>query len=198
MYIQGYYSPVTDLMDNAGAGGCLYVSGVPFANPTDADTVVIAAMNETSPFPEMDRKQAILQTDGTVSVTFTTAIIPGTKYYIRVLHRNSIETWSKFTVTFNPVTSYDFTTASTQAYDDGFNLPMKLVDTSPDRWAFFNGDIDQDGAITSLDMTLEENISNLGLFGYYTTDLTGDGASDSLDMTIIENNSNIGVFEAHP
>ena len=75
---------------------------------------------------------------------------------------------------------------------------MKLVDTNPDRWAMYNGDINHDGGVDSQDMTLEENDSNAAAFGYNDSDLNGDGVSDSLDMTVIENNSNAAVFTAHP
>ena len=75
---------------------------------------------------------------------------------------------------------------------------MKLVGTSPDKWAILNGDVDHDGDVDSQDMTIEENFSNAGTYGYYSTDLNGDGGSDSLDMTIIEINGNLGVFEAQP
>ena len=75
---------------------------------------------------------------------------------------------------------------------------MKLVDTAPNRWAIFNGDIDKDGGVDSHDMTLEENNVNVAAFGYFPTDLNGDGGSDSLDMTIIENNANGGIFQSHP
>jgi hypothetical protein len=58
----------------------------------------------------------LFSANGTLSTTGMSSFqIPvsllGNSYYVVVHHRNSIETWSKFPVTFsgNPVT-YDFTT----------------------------------------------------------------------------------------
>ena len=75
---------------------------------------------------------------------------------------------------------------------------MKLVGTSPDVWAIYNGDINKDGTVDSQDMTWEETDSNAGAFGYNPSDINGDGGSDALDMTVIEINGNLGLFAAHP
>ena len=195
IYIQGFYTS-DGLMDNDGLGGNLYVINIPGTIPTDVDTVTISAMNAVTPLLEVEQKKGVLKTNGDVSVSFSPSVSAGQLYYIKVDHRNTIATWSKFPVLFTNITSYDFTTSSSQAFDDGFNPPMKLV--APGKWALYSGDINGDGGVDSQDMTIEENSSNGGLFGYYTSDLNGDGGSDSLDMTIIEDNGNAGVFEAHP
>ena len=176
--------------------GCLNVIGMS-ADPTDADDITISAMDAAT-LVIVETHIWRLKTDGTVSVSFSGPATTGNSYYIQVLHRNSLETWSKNPVPFTSIINYDFTTASTQAYDDGLNLPMKLVASNPERWAFFNGDINHDGGVDSQDMSPEEFDSSAGAFGYNLTDLNGDGASDALDMTIIENNGNLGVFTAHP
>ena len=197
VFIQGFYNG-GGLMNNFGQGGCLYVVQVNGASYNDVDTIIVSAMQATPPYSEVDHKTAILHVDGSASVTFGPSVSPGNLYYISVKHRNSLETWSKNPVLCSALTNYDFTTSSDKALNDGGNLPMKKVDTNPDRWAIFNGDVNRDGAVDALDMTIEENVSNSGLGGYITTDLNGDGGSDSLDMTIIENNSNQGVFQARP
>ena len=197
MYIQGFYTG-GGMMDNGGIGGCLYVINNPGSGPNDVDTVVISAMNSSAPYAQVDQQKGILKTNGDVSVNFSSAVVSGQFYYIKVDHRNTLTTWSKLPVQFSANTTYDFTTSSSQALDDGFSLSMKLVGTSPDRWAFFNGDVSGDGGVDSQDMTLEENNSNSGIYGYYPTDLNGDGGSDSLDMTVIELNGNTGVFEVNP
>ena len=197
IFIEGFYSG-GGLMDNNGSGGCLYVIQSPGASYADVDSVNVGAMEPTYPFSEVDNQTSMLHIDGGMSVIFNSAVIPGNSYFIRIRHRSSLETWSKNPVMFNTITSYDFTTSSSRAYDDGFNLPMKKVDNNPERWAIFNGDINHDGTADALDMTIEELHSNAGDFGYYPSDLNGDGGSDALDMTIIENNSNLGIFETHP
>jgi hypothetical protein len=198
LFIAGFYSG-NGLMEGSPGQGCLnIIDPITYPDPTDVDDVTITAMNTSSPCAPVESHVGRLKTNGNVSVIFDGDAKPGNYYFIRLTHRNLIETWSKNPLLFSTITTYDFTTSSTQAYDDGFNLPMKLVDTNPDVWACYNGDIDQDGGVLSLDMTLEENNSNSGVYGYYTTDLNGDGGSDSLDMTIIENNGNMGVFTSHP
>ena len=197
LYIQGFYSG-GGLMDNQGQGGNLYLIGNPGSSFVDVDTVSVSVMNSSSPFQLVEMKKGILKTNGSVSVIYSSLVHAGTSYYLKINLRNSLETWSKLPVLFSTTTSYDFTTSSSKAFDDGFNLPMKLVGTNPDRWAIFNGDVTGEGGVDSQDMTQEENNSNAGVYGYYPTDLNGDGGSDALDMTIIENNGNDGVFAIHP
>jgi hypothetical protein len=151
---------------------------------TVADPSVLA----TSPI------SAILSTTGIAYCFFDLSLI-NDSYWIVLKHRNLIETWSSNPVFLTAYSNYDFTIASTQAFDEGA-LPMFEVE--PGIWACYNGDIDHDGAITSLDMTIEENDTNIGAFGYVTSDLDGDGGSTSLDMTLIENNAFLGIFVADP
>jgi uncharacterized protein (DUF2141 family) len=193
LYIEGYYL----------GGGFMQpvffnIDGV--SDPNLTDTILVGIYDPMSPGSPLESAYGIVNVDGTCSLTFSGAINGGS-YYIGITHRNAIETWSKLPITFSALTSYDFTTGSGQAYDDGFNLPMKEME--PGVWAFYNGDISddfgfQDGTIDALDMSVEEIDANNFEFGYNPTDLNGDGASDALDMTIIENNANLFIFEAHP
>ena len=193
LFLQGFYDLNTHLMV-----ACLnLIDPTSNPDPTDVDDLTITAM-DPSTFLPVESHVGRLKTNGNLSVSFTGPAIAGNAYYIKITHRNAVETWSKNPVLFSSSVNYDFTASSTQAYDDGFNLPMKLIDTNPVRWAIYNGDVNQDGAIDAQDMTFEENDSNAGAFGYNATDLNGDGGSDALDMTIIENNGNAGVFTAHP
>jgi len=116
-------------------------------------------------------------------------------YYIAVLHRSAVQTWSA-----NPVTlgsspaSYDFTTAASQAYGDN------QVDLSGNGtiWAFYSGDIVIDENVDLLDLgMLEGDISNFA-YGYVPTDLNGDGNVDLLDSPIEETNISNFVFSNHP
>jgi hypothetical protein len=84
----------------------------------------------------------------------------------------------------------------TNAFWDGFNLPMKQVE--PGVWAIYSGDINQDGTIDGLDMNFVEIDANDFAFGYNASDLNGDGATDGLDMNILETNSNLFLFVARP
>ena len=196
MFITGFYSGGGMMLVN-GVGSLNNLDGsdpMYSSNPDDVDDITITAVNAGT-FSFVESIVGRLKTNGDISVTFTGAVAAGTSYYIRLTHRNLIETWTKTPVLFTTTTSYDFTDASTKAYDDG-PLPMKEVESGI--WACYNGDIDQDDAVTSLDMTEEENATSGGGFGYFNSDLDGDGGNTSLDMTIIEINTNAGVYSAHP
>jgi len=201
MFINGYYTG-SGTMDVNGDGGVVYMLDQnalpqPVTNPSfnDMDLVTITAVDPNTLIPA-ESQTGILHIDGTMSVSFTSAVTSGQPYYLKITHQNSVETWSKTPQNLVSGFTYDFTSNSTQAYDDGFTVPMKLVDQGV--WAIYNGDINQDGTVDGQDMTLEEIDSNTGAFGYNASDLNGDGASDGQDMTIIEIISNIGVFTAHP
>ena len=185
MYIQGFYNVGTGLMD-VGLAGCLNIldgsDPMYSPNPADVDDVTISAMDAVTFLP-IESKVGRLKTNGSITVSFSGPATAGTSYFLKLTHRNLVETWSKNPVLFTSITSYDFTTASTQAYDDGFNYPMKEV--APGLWACFNGDIDQLGDVNSLDMTAVENDSNIGAFGYNLTDINGDGGSDVKTLPVV-------------
>jgi len=113
---------------------------------------------------------------------------PSGNYYAVVKHRNSIETWSAGTIAFtqNATVNYDFTDAQTRAY--GNNLTQ--VSTSPVRWAIYGGDVNQDGYVDPLDLSLVDVAS----FNYVAgrglaEDVNGDGYVDPLDLSIVDMNS---------
>lgn len=88
----------------------------------------------------------------------------------------------------------------TNAFGDGINLPMQLVDNinGQNIYAIYSGDINQDGTVDGGDMLMAYNDAIDFAFGYNATDLTGDGATDGSDMAIIFNNSNLFLFKATP
>ena len=100
-----------------------------------------------------------------------------------VKHRNSVETWSASPVNLVPGTNvYDFTLHENAAF--GANL--KSING---RYCIFSGDIDQDGAVDGLDMTLIRNMAAGFGTGYLAEDLNGDGVIDAIDMIILDNNA---------
>jgi hypothetical protein len=138
----------------------------------------------------VEKKAGILKTNGTVSVTFGSSVIAGTPYYIKVNHRNTIETWSSSAVMLTNV--YDFTTSQSKAY--GNNMILNYDGTG---WAFFSGDIAdaatgiigiQDGVIENQDYSDIENAVVVVLSGYVVQDITGDGVVETSDYSLIENN----------
>lgn len=123
------------------------------------------------------------------SVTFLTDFefkyaVSGT-YYLAIVHRNCIETWSKVggeAVLRGQSHGYDFTTSNTMAYGD--NLKLKGT-----RYCLYSGDVNSSGVVNSTDRTLIRN--NVGSVGYVRFDLDGNGVVNSSDRTIVRNNTGI-------
>jgi hypothetical protein len=173
-----------------GAGGMFEAQGLAGPEfPGYADQVIVELHNDvTYATIEYSSGPVNLSTSGVVTVNDIPSSLAGS-YYITIKHRNSIETTSAAPVSFaaSPV-SYNFTTASSQAYGDN----MKLMGTV---YAIFGGNANQNPVgdnqllIDSGDMNDVENASALITFGYVVTDCNGDGLVDSGDMNIVENNS---------
>ncbi len=190
IFIQGYYSG-GGLMEVAGAG-TLFIDGVPGATATDADTVTISAMDPTPPYALVQERQGILHTDGTISVTFNSPVVAGNSYYMKLYHRNSVETWSAAPVLMSPVTSYNFSTAATQAFSGN------QADLGDGNFAIYTGDINHDGAVDGSDfLELDPSIQN-GDGGYAPGDLNGDGAVDGSDFLVLDPNIQNGIGAAIP
>jgi hypothetical protein len=192
-FIQGYYIGANQM------NPVLQNSSIPGATSTQCDTVEVSLMNSTYPFALAATIKGILNTNGTVSLVYPAAGIYGNDFYIRILHRNALETWSSNPVTMNTVTAYDFTTSDTMAYGS------TQVEVEPNVWALWSGDIAdgitlgaKDGVIESYDYSQLENDYQGFLFGYYISDLNGDGVVESLDYSIIENNYQLFIFASHP
>ncbi len=192
LFLEGYYQPGSasgGLMDNGGIGGLLKVLGYS-ANVSDVDTVYVSAMNSIT-HTEVDRKAGILKTNGTVSVTFSASVLAGTTYFIKVNHRNALETWSSAAVLLTSL--YDFTSLQNKAYGNNMIQTYDAIG-----WAFYSGDISnagtgavgvQDGVIESQDYSDLENAIALSLTGYVYEDITGDGVVESSDYSIMQNNT---------
>lgn len=201
LFLEGFYTMGGNgLMDNQGSGGCLYLNGIS-TNPFDVDTVTISLV-DASTFALAESSKGILKTNGNVSVSFQSPVVPGLSYYIIVNHRNSIETWSANPVTMNSITNYDFTLSQSQAY--GNNMVNTLDGLY---WAIYSGDISdavtgslgiQDGVIESQDYTDLENAILYVLIGYVVEDITGDGVVESIDYSIMENNIFQSIYTLHP
>ena len=191
IFLQGFYSS-NGMMDNSGTGGFMYVTSVS-GNLSDADTLKISVMQPNYPFDLVEEQKGILQTDGSISVSFGTAVIAGNSYYLKINHLNSVETWSKIPVALNPVSNYSFTSAATQAYGDNLTL-------TPDNlyYSIFTGDINQDGAIDGSDFLLLDPKVQNGEGGYNTGDLNGDGAVDGTDFLLLDPNVQSGVGILNP
>jgi len=163
--IQGFYYPTGDTLI--------------------ADTAKIYLRYATTPFTFADSSKGVLDSSGTSLFNFSNAI-NDTPYYLVIKHRNSIETWSKLGVSFSSgVLMYDFTTSANKAHGNN----MIQVNTSPKRFAIYNGDVNQDGIVDASDAAIIDNDASIFTTGYVSSDLTGDGTVDGSDAVIADNNA---------
>ena len=187
-FLEGFYSEINTMRAN------IYDLGISI-DPSETDTVTVnlwspESLSNTEPDHSI---QAVLHTDGMATIQFPAAV-SGNSFYIAVKHRNHIETWSKLPVTFTSITDYNFSTGTNKAYDDGVNAPMVIM--PGEVFAFYSGDINQDGGIDGQDMNVIDN--EIGFFGYNISDVNGDGGTDGQDMNFVDNNSQLGLFYARP
>jgi len=146
------------------------------------DTVKVYLMENTSPYDIIDSAVVFLNDSGKVSVYFLSAEIGN--YYLKIIHRNALETWSFQPVTFtgSEITDFDFTSVQSQAY--GSNQILKYSE-----WSMFSGDVNQDGLIDVSDQSeIDNDVINVTT-GYINTDLTGDNIADLSDASIADNNA---------
>jgi hypothetical protein len=202
VFIEGYYSG-NGLMDNGGAGGCLFVNGIPGATANDADTLRITLIDPGT-LNAVASQQGILHVDGTISVSFTNPVTVGTAYYIKITHRNALQTWSATPVTMAATTNYDFTTAANKAY--GSN---QIQSFDAMGWLIYSGDISdandqglglgyQDQIIEAQDYLDMENAVGIIKVGYVYEEVTGDGIVEAADYLIMENAVGAIRFSIHP
>ncbi len=144
-----------------------------------------------SPYALVDAGAVSLNSSGNglASYPLTT---PGL-YYIQLIHRNALETWSSSPVNFtlNSTTNYDFTTAQAQTYGD--NSVLKFG-----KYCCYSGDVNQDGKVEVSDIILVFVDATNFVSGYVDTDLTGDDIVDVGDLVIASNNAAGFVAEITP
>lgn len=175
-YLQGYYvgsGQMADVLLNQGV----------HTNPSlDADTLQVQLREPNAPYNLVFQKNVILKQDGSLSVASTGII--GQSYYLVIKHRNHIASWSTHPILINTLTQYDFSIAANRVYGDNQHEVESGI------FAFYTGDINQDGIIDGLDYNEWENDSNNFAGGYFSTDLNGDGIVDGLDFIYWEQNNN--------
>jgi hypothetical protein len=175
-FLEGYYtgsSTMTSALANAGVTGAV---------GTEADSITVQLRDSLDPTVVVDAVTTLLMTDGTAQVNFANASA-GSSYWIVINHRSSIQTWSASQVLTSATTSYDFSSASSQAFGDN----MKEVE--PGVWAIFTGDMNQDGFVDNFDFDLFNNDNLNFAYGYYNTDLNGDAFVDNFDFDLFNSNN---------
>jgi hypothetical protein len=186
VYLEGFYSPEPMEVNSKGTN---LTRGLEKDEPLAQveDTIRIYLADSLQNYAFVDSVKVFLPSTGTYTTPFT-GITTG-KYFIVVKHRNHLETWSKYAVNFTGggTTSYDFTTAASQAYGDN----MKQVGSA---WVIYGGDPNQDGDIGALDIPIF--ISQFGTQGYLSCDFNGDNDVTGVDMLILI--QNFGITTAKP
>ncbi len=147
-----------------------------------SDTARILLRNFASPYSKADSVKIKLNNSGKGIFCFNNAV--NGSYYIVITHRNSVETWSKLpqTFTIGQNKKYDFTSSAAQAF--GNNLTLKLG-----KYCIFSGDVNQDGNVDVIDLSLVDNDVFNFASGYISTDLNGDNNTDAIDISITDNNA---------
>lgn len=165
--VQGFYNPAT--------------------NQSIRDTIRCALRSSVSPYSQVELVKFYNPLSGLTDIHYSNAT-PGEDYYLRLRHRNSIETWSSSFVNFDPFTSqteYRFNTSAAQA----FGSNQIQVDNSPVRFAIYGGDVNQDDAVDASDLALIDNDATAFITGYVDTDLNGDDFVDATDYSLADNNA---------
>jgi hypothetical protein len=107
LFLEGYYTgagQMDPVLFNAGLS----------TNPLVVDSIVARLHNTVSPYGVVAADTALLSTNGQAVFSFPAAI-SGNSYYISVMYRNSIQTWSKLPVLMNAITNYSFSNPSAPA-----------------------------------------------------------------------------------
>jgi hypothetical protein len=159
----------------------------PSANSMIYDTVTVYLRNAVTPFARIDSSKKELYGPGTGQEFSFSNAQNGTPYYVEVRHRNALETWSSDPVTFvNDAASIAFSVDAIYAYGNN----EIQVDNSPyNIFAFYSGDVNQDGTIDATDVSAIDNDAQNFVGGYVVTDLTGDNFVDGTDFAIADNNA---------
>ena len=171
-----------DVIAKATLGITALIEGFYNGTTMVSDTVTVELRNSTIPYSLVESKKIVLNTSGSGSGNFTSAI-NGTPYYIVVKHRNAVETWSASAQSFSGGTlSYNFTSGQFQAF--GGNQINK-----GSKWCLYSGDVYQDGIVDSGDLGIIDNDNANYVSGYFNTDVNGDGIVDSGDLGLVDNNN---------
>lgn len=153
-------------------------------NKNLSDTITVYLRNAVTPFAKVDSSRTVVDANSFIAnCQFANA--PTGAYYFQIIHRNALETWSRYGGEYlvnGSVSSYDFTISPGQGY--GSNLDLK-----DSKWCLFSGDVNRDGSMDVLDLSLCDDAAFNFVSGYVATDLNGDGTVDATDLAIIDFNS---------
>lgn len=172
----------------------MYIPAFPFI--VYNDTINVYLCRTDFPSINVDSAKCIINNNANAPFTMSRALTGN--YFVKVRHRNTIETWSKAggeLYTRGSGFFYNFILPAGQAYDNN----QKLVSVVNGHYGMFSGDVNQDYAIDLADLALIDNGANAFLTGYVPEDLNADFFVDLTDYTFADNNAfNIVVRAAPP
>ncbi len=116
-------------------------------------------------------------------------------YYLALVHRNHIETWSAIPVSFaNDFIKYNFTDNAGKAFSDN------QKEMEPGKFALYAGDCIQDGIINIFDLADIFDMMNdpYAPNGYLSEDINGDSVVNIFDLAFVFDNMNLGVGSMTP
>lgn len=158
------------------------------------DTIRVYLRGITSPFDIVDSAKAVIDSAGKASLVF---LQPQNDflYYVQLLHRNSIETWSSTGYMFvNDSLNFDITTSDSAAF--GNNIVS--LDSTGSRFGLYSGDVNAGGDIDMTDLIMIYNDAQSFVNGYVTTDVNGDNSVDVSDIIIAYNNAQLFITAIRP
>ncbi len=185
LYLEGLFDLSTHKMNEAMDGN----TGVPQWGYNIADRIQVDLFEEIPPYNPLGVSISgiDLSTDGLASFQISSS--HNGNYYIRVHNRNHLETWSSIAVPFNTSSvNYNFTTSMLQAFGTDAQVMVE-----PGKYAFYAGDLDQNGWVDADDFNLFEPALTIGAIGFLPSDFNGSGWVDADDFNIFEPRLTSGV-----
>jgi len=132
----------------------------------------------------IDSAKAVIDSN-TLNCSFGFNWLSDGVYYLVIKHRNSLETWSPYQVIGGSSFLYNFT----DDYNKAFGGNQIQIDSSPEHYAVYSGDVNQDGFIDLTDVIIISNDAGNFANGYKVTDLNGNNFTDLTDVMMAYNNS---------
>jgi hypothetical protein len=213
LFLEGFYSGIGLMQSADGPDGSKvgllnsliikeHNQEVYSADPADVDFVSVTFF-KGDPDVELGHQvgypqTGIVKVDGSLNID-NILEIPDGAYFLRINHRNTLETWSSEAVEMakGQTTEFDFSVKEERAFGNNMiDVATSLGESTP-VYAFFSGDISdassgitgtQDGIVESQDLADMDNAVYITKIGYIAEDITGDGIAESADEAIMDNN----------
>ncbi|MEO8665577.1 MAG: hypothetical protein ABI462_08765, partial [Ignavibacteria bacterium] len=157
------------------------------------DTIIANLRNTVAPYNLIDSAKTTIDPNSlTAACVFQNA--PSGTYYIQIIHRNALETWSDLggeTFTRGNTLDYDFTSSQSKAFGNN----QVLIGS---KWCLYSGDVDRNGSISLPDILSISNGAGSFTTGYVVTDLNGDYVVTLSDILIAFNNATKFITKKTP